>query len=77
MRRLIMGQFNTTPFLGWKEFIPNYFGPLRGTTAADQTINMVIPSMLNSMYTRPTDGKVAPKFVQDVKIEGGVMLYTE
>lgn len=75
MRRLSVGQFHTTPFLGWKEFVPTYFGPIRDTTAADKSINMTIPSMLSTMYTRPTDGKYAPQFRQDVKIEGGVMFF--
>lgn len=77
MRRLSVGQFHTTPFLGWKEFVPTYFGPIRDTTTADKSIYMAIPSMLSAMYTRPTDGKVSPQFEQDIKIEGGVMFYVE
>lgn len=77
MRRISVGQFHTTPFLGWKEFVPTYFGPVRKTTTADKSINTTIPSMLSTMFTRPTDGKVAPKFVQDIKIEGGKIFYAE
>jgi len=77
LRRLATGLLHTTPFLGWKEFVPNYFGPPRGTTAVEKSINILIPSMLSTMYTRPTDGNVAPKFRQNVKVEGGVMLYAE
>lgn len=77
MRRVSVGQFHVTPFLGWKEFVPTYFGPLRETTAVDKSINITIPSMLSTMYTRPTDGYIAPRFEQDVKIEGGVMFYAE
>jgi CRISPR-associated protein Cas5d len=77
LRRLAMGQFYTTPFLGWKEFVPSYFGPIRDTTAVDKSINLVIPSMLSAMYTHPTDGKVSPRFIQNVKIEEGVMFYAE
>lgn len=77
MRRLSVGHFHTTPFLGWKEFVPTYFGPVRKTTTVDKSINITIPSMLSTMYTRPTDGKVAPKFEQDIKIEGGMMFYAE
>lgn len=76
-RRLSMGQFYTTPFLGWKEFVPSYFGPIRDTTTVDKNINLVIPSMLSTMYTRPTDGKVSPRFIQDVIIEEGVMIYAQ
>lgn len=77
MRRLSMGQFHTTPFLGWKEFVPTYFGQLRDTTSANTSIDIIIPSLLSSMYTRPTDGTVAPQFEQEVRIEGGVMFYAE
>lgn len=57
MRRLTMGQFYATPFLGWKEFTPSYFGSLRTATAANPSVNMTITSMLNTMYDRPTEGK--------------------
>jgi CRISPR-associated protein Cas5d len=77
LRRLSVGQFYTTPFLGWKEFTPTYFGPLRDTTVADSSINMTITSMLTTMYDRPTDGKVLPHFSQNVRIEKGVMFYAE
>lgn len=77
MRRLKIGQFYTTPFLGWKEFTPTYFGPLRDTTKADESINLIIPSMLLEMYTRPTNGTVAPQFVQNVEVKGGVVYYAE
>lgn len=77
LRRLSMGQFHSTPFLGWKEFVPTYFGPVRATTMVDKSINLVIPSMLSTMYTRPTDGAISPRFMQNAKIEKGVMFYAE
>jgi CRISPR-associated protein Cas5d len=77
MRRLATGQFYTTPFLGWKEFIPTYFGPVRDTTTVDKSINITIPSMLNAMYTRPTEGEVSPQFKQNAIIEGGMMFYAK
>ncbi len=75
MRRLKAGQFYSTPFLGWKELVPSYFGPVRDTTIADKSINLTIPSMLSTMYSRPTAGDVFPHFVQNVRIEKGVMYY--
>ncbi len=77
MRRITAGQFFSTPFLGWKEFAPSYFGPLRDTTQVDQSINIIIPSMLKTMYSKPTQGTVAPSYLQNVKIEGGVLQYVE
>jgi len=77
MRRLAAGQFYATPFLGWKEFVPTYFGSIRADTFADTSINITISSMLNMMYDKPTDGTVAPEFMQNVKIKGGILLYAE
>ena len=73
MRRLRLGQFYTTPYLGWKEFVPTYFGCIRDNTETDKSINLIIPSMLTTMYDRPTDGNVSPQYEQEIKIEGGVM----
>jgi CRISPR-associated protein Cas5d len=77
VRRLTAGQFYSTPFLGWKEFTPSYFGPVRDTTQVEQSINMLIPSMLETMYTEPTNGSVFPRYAQNLKIEGGVLNYAE
>lgn len=77
LRRLESGQFYSTPFLGWKEFIPFYFGPLRKNTSADSFINLVIPSMLSTMYSRPTKGSLSPTFIQNVEIRKGVMFYAQ
>ena len=76
-RRLQAGALFVTPFLGLKEFTPSYFGPLRDFTAPDAAINLVIPSMLSAMYDRPTDGKVAPRFLQNVEIRGGGMFFDQ
>lgn len=76
-RRLTYGYLFSTPFLGLKEFTPSYFGPLRDFTFPDTTINMVIPSMLASMYDRPTDGRVNPCFLQSVEIREGVMYFDQ
>lgn len=76
-RRLSSGFLFSTPFLGLKEFTPSYFGPLRKHTAPDRSINLVIPSMLSTMYSRPTDGKVSPCFLQNVAIREGVMFFDQ
>ena len=75
MRRLASGHLHSTPFLGWKEFVPNYFGPIRVETFADISINLVVPSMLNTMYDKPTNGAVSPEFEQNVMIDKGVLYY--
>lgn len=76
-RRLIKGEFHTTPCLGWKEFTPNYFGPLRDETAADASIHLKIPSMLDCMYDRATYGNVSPKFLRQLEIVAGVLNYDQ
>jgi CRISPR-associated protein Cas5d len=77
LRRLKSGQFHSTPFLGWKEFTPSYFGPLRSDTAVDTSVNCEIPSMLWAMYSRPTDGSLAPAFAQNLEIREGVLIFAQ
>lgn len=75
IRRLKQGSFHYTPCLGWKEFVPSYFGPLRDSTITDKSINLVIPSMLFSMFDTMGSGKILPLFKQNVEIAGGVLNY--
>ena len=77
MRRLKSGYLYSTPFLGWKEFVPNYFGQLREETLPDESINMTISSLLDTMYDKPTNGKVLPRFKQNIQIVNGVLSYVE
>jgi len=66
------------PCLGWKEFIPSYFGPMREQDKEgkpiqpEPTIDDTIPSMLCSMWE---NSQLNPSFIQKVKIENGVMFY--
>lgn len=54
--RLARGQTFYTPCLGWKEFVPSYFGPLRDRDGYGKKIRPVrtgdvhIPAMLISMW---------------------------
>lgn len=74
-RRLKQGRFYYTPCLGWKEFVPNYFGPLRNSTTVDESINILIPSMLYSMFDKPENSSLNPVFKQNVNIIKGVLEY--
>ncbi|MDC7286927.1 CRISPR-associated protein Cas5 [Blautia schinkii] len=76
-RRLKNGLFFRMPCLGITEFTPDYFGPVKDDTYVDESINLVIPSMLDTMFDSPIGGRVAPKFIQDVRIEKGVLHYAE
>jgi len=74
-RRLRSGQCFSVPCLGWKEFTPSYFGPLRDTSAVEDSITVGIPSMLHSVFSRPVNGTWQPHFVQNARIEKGVLEY--
>ncbi len=72
MTRLTRGQTFYTPCLGWKEFVPSYFGPFRPKTKPDVNTNEVIPSLLASMWRHH---RLTPRFEQDWNIVNGVMSY--
>lgn len=76
-RRLRKGRCYQTPCLGWSEFTPTYFGPLRGSTTACAEVNEVIESMLFRVFDRDSSGVFGPKFVQGARIERGVLAYVE
>ena len=72
-KRLKQGQTFYTPCLGWKEFVPSYFGPFREGTERDTSVDsIIIPSFLCSMWEHR---QLKPKFVQDWQIVKGVMSY--
>jgi len=70
--RLAQGQTKYTPCLGWKEFIPTYFGPFRPDTLVERSVNEVIPSLLHSMWEHHS---LKPTFKQDWHIVNGIMSY--
>lgn len=70
--RLARGQTFFTPCLGWKEFVPSYFGPLRSGTVPESSVNLVIPALLHSMWEHR---RLKPVFRQDWQIVNGVMSY--
>lgn len=74
-RRLTLGRFYQTPCLGWSEFVPSYFGPLRQTTRARGDINLTVPSMLRRVFDRECAGQYGPTFDQNVRIEKGVLSF--
>jgi hypothetical protein len=54
--------------------VPSYFGPLRPGTEPDGQVNLIIPSLLHSMWERH---RVCPTFRQNVEVKGGVLRYKE
>lgn len=75
IRRLKQGSFQYTPCLGWKEFVPTYFSLIRDSTITDKSINLIIPSMLYSMFDKPEGGSINPVFKQNIEIVEGVLNY--
>jgi CRISPR-associated protein Cas5d len=61
-RRLLKGQCRFVACLGWKEFGPTYFGPLRNATKADPTVNEVVEGYLLGVWSRPHFGVWDPHF---------------
>ncbi len=76
-RRLKQGRFYYTPCLGWKEFVPSYVGEFREGTKKQEDINIVIPSMLHSVFDKISGGQVAPSFTVDAVIKGGELIYAK
>jgi CRISPR-associated protein Cas5d len=76
-RRLKQGRFYQMPCLGWSEFTPTYFGPLRETTRARADINAVVPSMLFRVFDQDVAGQHGPQFKQEVRIRGGELSFVE
>ena len=73
-RRLTSGKCFHTPFLGWKEFVVSYFGPIREETQLVD-VTTVLPSMFREAIYG-SDGKVLRySFDQNVKIEHGVLIF--
>jgi CRISPR-associated protein Cas5d len=76
-RRLRNGQCHSVPFLGWKEFVPDYVGPFRQQTGICADINTLIPSMLWQVFPSGKFGQWQPTFRQNVRIENGVLNYAQ
>ena len=72
-RRLLRGQCYDIPFLGWREFAPDYFGPFRDSSKVEESIYLILPSFLHSVFE--PSGERNPKYQQDKKIEKGGLEY--
>lgn len=72
-RRLGKGQCFTIPFLGWKEFGPDYFGPFRQSTQIRADIDIFIPSMLREVFSEGYASKCIFSYDQNLQIQNGVL----
>ena len=74
-RRLEKGQWHDTPFLGWREFVPDYIGPFRETTQVQEDIKLDLPSFLFSVFE--PSGDKQPVYKHDKKVQNGRLEYAE
>lgn len=81
LRRLKQGYSKYAPCLGWKEFLPTYFGEYRQALGnspdapVKQTdIDLLIPGLLHSIWDTPVSGAYKPVF-REVRIEKGVLKF--
>lgn len=81
-RRLNKGQFYDIPCLGWREFVPDYIGPIRNDTEnrkVQTSIKETLPSFLYCVFDSET-GVRNPRYVQNLsgrKIVNGRLEYAE
>ena len=77
-RRLQKGQCYVTPSLGWREFTCSYWGPFREDAyEVDEELNLTIPSMLHCVWSDAIDGRYAPSFTQNMRVEKGVLVFDQ
>lgn len=74
-RRLEKGQWHDIPFLGWREFVPDYIGPFRETTQVQGDINLALSSFLFSVFEPSGDKR--PVYRSDKLVQNGGLEYAE
>ncbi|GAB5444981.1 MAG: hypothetical protein Fues2KO_53300 [Fuerstiella sp.] len=61
--------------VAWKKRCERFGQDFADVTEVDTDLEVEIPSMLQSMWSSGTNGRYAPEFRQDVRIESGVLVY--
>jgi CRISPR-associated protein Cas5d len=74
-RRLKRGQCFTIPFLGWKEFAPNYWGEFRAETRIQEYITLTLPSMLREVFSDGWSSEQKFSYDQSIVVENGTMIF--
>jgi len=81
-RRLSQGRNKYVPCLGWKEFIPSYFGPLRDHVGGADGFELQrqyfaeLPALLMSAWDAPSNGRYQPIFRQ-LEIREGILRFPQ
>jgi len=79
-RRLGNGESKYAPCLGWKEFLPSYFGSFRNVINApdapchQDSIIYGIPGFLLSVWDAPVNGAYNPSFCEAI-IRNGTLIF--
>ena len=81
-RRVAQGRNKYTPCLGWKEFVPDYFGPFREHGGAASPFELQtqhyaeLPALLMSMWDAPANGRYQPIF-RALEIKEGILHFPQ
>ena len=81
-RRLLQGKSKYAPCLGWKEFVPDYFGPLRdhgegtGGFVLQRQYSAELPALLMSAWDAPANGCYQPIF-RALEVRAGVLHFPQ
>ncbi len=79
-RRLKQGASKYAPSLGWKEFLPSYFGPIRehsenvSAPRLQENLEIGLPNFLLSVWDAPSSGRYAPVF-RECMVEKGALTF--
>ena len=76
-RRLRLGQCYSIPSLGWREFTPSYFGPLREETMVYPSPDIFLPSMLRKVFGGGYNSPASSVYDQNVMIAAGCLIYAD
>lgn len=73
-RNLRRGRYRQVPYLGHKEFMSDYIGPLRIETKIQEDINLKVDDMLIKTFSGFTAGEFLP-LMRSVEVKNGVVIY--
>lgn len=83
LRRLNRGYSKYAPCLGWKEFLPTYFGNFRqdrrdlaDAPSKQKDIDLWIPGLLHSVWDAPVNGTYQPAF-REVRVAKGELMFSK
>jgi CRISPR-associated protein Cas5d len=80
IRRLRQHKSKYAPCLGWKEFLPSYFGPFRAPDSSNvaqrlqEDLTIGLPGSLVTTWDAPTNGRYAPVF-RELAVYNGVLKF--